>query len=432
MKRSRVNVAVSARASAVERLIWWALATAIVISALITSGGEDVYRFPQFLAVEASGIILFALCAIQTLLQPGRGVFERLTAHRLTVIIVIAAVAWTALTTATSTQRAVSMTTLVWVSTCAAFFLAALAVVERRTIGAAAIPLIPAVANAIVAILQRLQIWSPFLFPETLPLRLRVAGFAGNPNDLGGYLLFPILAAVVLAIIHSGRLRVLYAVVAAIIGAGLVATATITSLVALIAALAVLTVNLSRRAAVWLAIGAVVAGLATMAIDRELASRMTAIVTNLRSGDVQAGTSLRLQSFSAAWLMIQDHPLTGVGPGCFGFSYLPYSVLSFGDHPEFVESPGNFRDVHNDHLQFLATTGIPGYALFLVALWQVARRSFRAEGEDARRRFVKIFAFPHVVGVAVLALGHFPFELAATTCVILYYAAVVLAWSRVS
>jgi O-antigen ligase len=98
-------------------------------------------------------------------------------------------------------------------------------------------------------------------------------------------------------------------------------------------------------------------------------------------------------------------------------------------HPEFMSSEENFHDVHNDHLQILATTGVPGYLLFLAALWQLARVSFDAHADgDTRTRFARRFAFPAAAAFVVLTLAQFPLELSAPTLQALFFAALTVAW----
>jgi len=345
--------------------------------------------------------------------------------------IALGAVTWTAITTLTSTQKTLSLETLLWVGCCCAFFLISVALSEPRPLGVVAIALVPALINATVAILQRLGIWNPFRFPDDLPARLRITGYLGNPNDVGGYLMLPCLAAIVLSVVHRGVARAMYAVAALLIVAGMAATETVTSVVALGAALFALILMLPHRRAVRIGAMAVMAIGIVIALQLPVAMRVREKVSEIASGRFGTATSGRTQAFLAAWAMFVDHPLVGVGPGCFGYWYLPYNMLLSGRHPEFLLTSAKFGDVHNDHLQLLATTGVLGYALLLAALWRLGAYSFGAEG-DRRQRFVRLFAAPAAVGIATLTLGQFPMELAAPASSILYFAALVVAWSRAS
>lgn len=430
MKRRRTDpVRHDESPSPAESVIWLALQAALVVIALISSSGRDVYRIPKQLVLEGTAIVLFAACAIVSLLAPRRGILQRLRKHRWELGIVLGAVTWTAITTLTSTQRTLSLETLIWVACCGAFFLVTLALGEPRPTGVIAIALVPAMINSIVAILQRQEIWNPFRFPDELPSRLKITGYLGNPNDLGGYLLLPCLAAIIASVVFKGRARLFYAVAALVTLAGLAASETLTALIALGVALSVWIVMLPHRNSARIAaVGAMTLGL-VVALQLPVAARVRDKVADLFAGRINQATSGRTQGFYAAWEMFTEHPLLGVGPGCFGYWYAPYNAELTGEHPEFLLTTSKFGDVHNDHLQLLATTGLPGYALLLAALWRLGTYSFGPQA-DRRQRFARLFAVPAAAGVATLTLGQFPLELAAPASSLLYFAALAVAWSR--
>jgi hypothetical protein len=316
-------------------------------------------------------------------------------------------VVWTLITTLTSTQRLLSAETLVWVVCCAMFFLSAVALVESRSVHILLLPLIPAVVNAVIAILQRQQIWNPFVFTADMSLRLRTIGLLGNPDDVGALLVVPVVAAVVLMIEHRGALRFLYGTMFGIIGAALLTTETLSALVAAGAAMLALLLRMPRKIALVLMLIVALSIGAGLAVHLPIVERV-AVVTRL---------------FAAGNL----HAAVGVGPGCFGFWYVPYWVSLFPSHPEFILVTDHFAESHNDHLQILATTGLGGYIVFWAALWRLASRRRPADSEP-QARFVRTFAVPSAIAVGVLTLGLFPLELAAPTSVILYFAGVVTSW----
>jgi O-antigen ligase len=109
-----------------------------------------------------------------------------------------------------------------------------------------------------------------------------------------------------------------------------------------------------------------------------LTQRVASITNNLRLFDVRTvevtGANFavveRMAQIQAAWAMVQDHPLTGVGPGNYtlayeggaGFATQPYLL-----HPWYT-SRGH---AHNYYLHIAAEAGIMGalaYLLLLVAL----------------------------------------------------------------
>jgi hypothetical protein len=430
MKRRRTDLVPHDESpSPAESVIWLALQAALIIIPLASSSGRDVYRTPKLLILEGTAIVLFAGCAIVSLLAPRRGILQRLRRHRWPLGITLGVVVWTGITTMTSTQRTVSTETLLWVVCCAAFFLVSAALSEPRPLGMVAIVLAPALINSVVAILQKLRIWNPFRFPDDLPERLKITGYLGNPNDLSGYLLLPCLAAIILSVVHKGRARLLYALSALVIIGGLAASETLTALIALAVALSAVILLLPRKKSARIAAMAAMTFGLVVFLQLPVAARVRDKVSDVLAGRLGEATSGRVQGFIAAWKMFLDHPLLGVGPGCFSYWYLPYNMQSLGEHPEFLNISGKFGDVHNDHLQLLATTGLPGYALLLVALWRLGIHSAGPQA-DRKQRFVGLFAAPAAVGIATLTLGQFPLELAAPTSSILYFSALVIAWSR--
>jgi amino acid transporter len=108
---------------------------------------------------------------------------------------------------------------------------------------------------------------------------------------------------------------------------------------------------------------------------------------------------------------------------------MPYKVQLNRDHIEFLPFGENFGEAHNDHLQTLAVAGLPGYALFIVALVVLGRRSLRRD-HDEPRTFASVAALPVVVAFAVVALAQFPLSLAAPMSVALHYAALIVAGAK--
>jgi O-antigen ligase len=428
MKRGPANQSQTrVRASFAESLIWLALQAVVVAIPLLYSHGRDVYRLPKLLLFEAAAMILFAACVAVSLL--GRsGILQRLMKHRWPLWIAVAAVAWTALTTLTSTQRAISLETLLWVACGAAFFLVSVALTEPRPLAVAAIALVPAIINAAVVILQRLQIWNPFRFSEEIELRLRVIGFIGNSNDVAGYLVLPCLAAIVLSILRSGLARVLYAMAALLLVAGIAVSETMTAAFAVAAALVVIILMVSRRRGVLIALAATMVLVVMVSLQLPAVARLRDKLSDAFNGRFDIATSGRIQGLASAWVMFREHPLTGVGPGCFAYWYLPYNIQLSGTHPEYMNTSSKFGDVHNDYLQLLATTGLPGSCLLLVALWRFGAYSSRTAATP-RQRFVHLFAAPAAIAVAILTMGQFALELATQTSTFLYFAAIAAAWS---
>jgi O-antigen ligase len=141
-------------------------------------------------------------------------------------------------------------------------------------------------------------------------------------------------------------------------------------------------------------------------------------------------TSFRLPAYAVAWDMFRERPLLGVGPGSYRALYMPYKIQLDVRRPEWIRvGHQSFGQAHNDHLQILAETGLPGYLLFLGALVFLARLSFARSGLDTpNAQFATTFAFPAAVAFFVLALAHFPMQLTSNLVPAAYLAALCISW----
>jgi O-antigen ligase len=147
--------------------------------------------------------------------------------------------------------------------------------------------------------------------------------------------------------------------------------------------------------------------------------------------DYQRLFSERLLPFLAAAEMFRDHPLLGVGPGCFRYHFMAYRVALSEKYPaEWTRGwPMNWGAVHNDHLQVAAEAGGVGYALFLTSLGLLVRRS---PAEPASRaEFARALRWPLAAAIFVVCLAQFPLELAAPRLMFLTLGALCVTWNRI-
>jgi O-antigen ligase len=116
-------------------------------------------------------------------------------------------------------------------------------------------------------------------------------------------------------------------------------------------------------------------------------------------------TSIRWSLAGSALSMAQDHPMLGVGLGGFGALYPSHGavVRSAGGTPLRVESP------HNESLQVLAETGLPGLiaGVWVVAAAATVARRLRRSPDRAVRRAALALGLS-LVGFAVDAALGFP------------------------
>jgi len=149
-------------------------------------------------------------------------------------------------------------------------------------------------------------------------------------------------------------------------------------------------------------------------------------------GGLENASSGRVAPALAAWEMFRDHPWTGVGPGAYHYGYTAYKTRVWERYGNAIRgtTPTTFGDAHNDHLQLLAETGVPGYLLFLgviAALWLAVRQG---SGDDVRSRIARTLVVPVSGTFLMLALAQFPLHLAVTRHLLVTFAGLAIGWSR--
>lgn len=400
--------------------------TALLLPLTVDPAGLDSFRLPKELIFRASAI---ALAIIGTFAITAHARFHRIKPLLREPVIALSllVVAWTLVTTVTSTNRLLSLQAMITVVSSAIFFSAAYLTLREKRFVALDAALAPAVINAIVIALQEYGIWQPFKFPEQAAGHLSSSALIGNPNDVGSYLVVPAVAATVASATTKGYRRLGYSVVASIVVFGLITSATRTAIIAFIVAMAVFIAAGSVRRA------AIVTALLIVSISvlvwpgTSMGKRMYGLIRAARERHFDVVFSERLVPFLAAVDMFRDHPVIGVGPGCFKFQYMAYRVALTTKYPrEWTQGFAmNWGEVHNDHLEILAETGAPGYILFLSAaalLVIPVLRDRRLDSRDPGERLARHLALPLAVVVFVVALGQFPLQLAAPRLNILYFA----------
>jgi len=431
--RLRTSGAGPQRRIAAAKLPWMlAVATTLLVPIAMSLRGQDPFRLPKNLLLLAFAITIAAAAIVVWLRGSTRD--PQSGAVRTVPLIAIGSVCWAAVASLFSTNHALSHRAILWVAAVAIFACAVDLGGRARGTLAIAWPLIPAAINAAIFLLQRFHVWNPMTFPEDLPDHMRYTALLGNPDDVGGLLVAPALAAVALVLCDRRR-RPLWIPAAMLLLAG-IATGRLTSLLACGAGLLVMGFVRSRKVGAIATALLVVGGTALVVADPPMRARATSIANALRAHDYAEATSGRITAFVSASMMAIDHPFFGVGPGCFRWAYFEYKVAAERAHPSLAKAWSadyNFGEAHNDHLQTLAESGLPGYALFVTALVAVAassRRKKNSENEDEMERdtLVRTLALPTSVAIAILCLAHFPLHLAASTVTIVYIATLCVTW----
>ncbi|HEV7765230.1 MAG TPA: O-antigen ligase family protein [Thermoanaerobaculia bacterium] len=390
----------------------------VILPMTVVPGGADRFRLPKELLFRGEAIVLFALMLLRArnLRLP-----VRLSEWRREHLLAAAIVVWSIIVTATSTHRALSIDSLITILAAAVIFLATCIAAESLSHRAVDLLMPACCVNAVITILQENGIWSPIPVTEG---HYGAVGLMGNANDVGTFLAAPAVAAVVMAVTFTGKRRWLYLAIANLLVAGMIASATRTALIAFVAAMIVLAIVQARRAAVVIAVVLVVVGLAVMSPATTLGRSARELGRAAVDRNYQLLFSERLLPFLAAVEMTRDHPVAGVGPGCFRFHYMSYRVaLEEKYPPEWTRGyPMNWGAVHNDYLQVAAETGVIGLLLFLAAIAiLVARR-----GPPQEATFAGTLRWPLATVIFVVCLAQFPLELAAPRLMFITLGAVCL------
>lgn len=428
MKKRRPTETAKAR----HQFSWSTLIIAItllIVAVIFDVYGKDNFRLPKELAFRTSAIALLLVFAFWT---TRRNVDFAATVRRQlrdpAVILIAAIVAWSVITTQTSTNRFLSQESLITVIASIVFFFGCRAALRHRPALLLGIVFFAAGTNALIAVLQRTNIWQPFL-SATGGGDVGTIALLGNPNDVGTFLLIPAVAAFVAATGSSGTRRTVYLFVAGALLLGLIASGTRTAIGAYM--LAVGTAAIDARG--WVRRAAFVTAIAVLFVilwpGTELGRRYWGIVQAALEGRPSVAFSERVPAILAAIEMFRENPVFGTGPGTFKWLYMRVRLNLPDRYPTNWISgyPANFVEAHNDHLQVAAETGFPGYALFLAAALLAFRPPKRlticAASEIGYR-----LRLPLLVGLLTVMIAQFPLQLAAPRTMILFFAAFCSSW----
>lgn len=405
---------------------WVIAGTVLLLPVAFLVPSEEAFRTPKDLLFRLEWIVLLTIFACAAILG-GFRVRWREAVRRPWVVWITAMLGWGVVTTLTSIQPSRSATALLYAAAMAFTFAVTVYLAKREEVAFAAIAFVPAVANVIVLILQIAGLWTPV--PGDPMSGWRPTGLIGNPNDTGGYFVFVAVAATALAL-ASPRWRLVAAATAVSSCLGILMTATLSAMIGLTAGLTVLAGMKSWRLLVALVVAGVLIAALALGVYPPVQQRAEQFTRAASAGDLDRVFSFRFLGYLTAWEMVRENPILGLGPGSYAAGYFDYRQKAEERHPFLRTSIArafNFGEAHNDHLQILAQTGFPGYAVFLAGLYLAGRISFR-RGESEKRRFAHFVALPLVVSFAVMALAQFPLELTALLHTLVFYLALAFAW----
>ncbi len=403
----------------------------LIVSTVIGWYSLHVFRGPKEIAFRTEAILAVVILVFAaTTIGSGWRVLIR-DVGRFEVLLPLAIVGWTVVTTVVSTNRALSEESLVTVLAAAVIFLATRRVAPHLPLLALDVCLGIASINAIFVAVQEYVGWNPFYFPPEARGHITGTALVGNPNDVGSYLAGPLIAAIVAVLEVPGRRRIPYGIATIVLSAGVLASGTRTAIVAAVCgAIVVALLRPMRQALVVLLVTVITLGL-VLRPSTTMGQRTRALVQAASERRYDVLLSDRLPAFLTAIDMLRSRPIWGVGPGTFKYHFMDARMaLETRYPPAWTQGwPQNFGETHNDHLQTAAETGVPGYLLFLTA---VALVGFRGRGEqvagDVKAQVGRALRAPLATTFFVLCLAQFPLQIAAPRLMFITLAAVALGW----
>lgn len=279
--------------------------------------------------------------------------------------------------------------------------------------------LIPATLLGVIGILQSTGLWQPLsLLGIEADARLAMTSTAGNPGDLGAYLVLPCLLAqwlLLRALRTDERSRPAVwgaaGALAVCLGA-LVLSQTLAALAALAAGTLLLWgLALPRRQALLAGAALATAVVALVLAVAPLRERVVAKTRQALEGDWNAVLTNRLDGWRAAVWMLEKNPLTGVGHGAYRPEFVPAKLSLLSRGAEFspdLQQQVVFANAHNEYLEVGAEWGVPGLLALAGALWVLLRALRRGAPPPGDRAL----AWAGTAALSVLAFAHFPFRIA--------------------
>lgn len=419
---SRVNSSkAGVRANTAER--WGALLVGLLVLAVpivVMPSARDSFALPKLVVAQVLGLASLVLLAFKLLSQRHIAPW-RVPVIRATVpFVVVAAFGWFF-----SAHRIIAGQGLIALAIGAACLMGwSIGIRARRLSRLLTLLTVPGAILALIALLQALKLFQPFVLMTRG--RLAITSLAGNVGALGAFLVLPLLIAQTR--LRSERRRSWrwwwFVTVIVLVVAGLASTQTLTPMIAAGAGSALLWyVLLPRRR--WFALAAsllVVGGLMVAGVS-PLRVRAVQKWHAVRSANINALLSGRLDGWRAAVWMIKRHPLLGVGEGAFVTEFVPakLALLNQGARFDVHQATPVFSHAHNEFLEVGADLGILGLAGLAWALFVLGRSALAASGGAASERAL---IWAGLLALALLSLADFPFHLALLG----YPAVLFLAW----
>lgn len=429
MQSSHVNVFGRFGLFLTQRLSQWTwglvVASLWLTQTVVTPSAKDSFRLPKDLIVRAEASVLFGLILVAVVLGKRP---EVKALWRVEVVLPISIVMWTLVTTVFSTNRRLSIYAVAWTCQFVLIFWTTCYLIQRRSAREAVnMLLVPGCVNAAVLLSQASGLWNPFTFAASEAKILQRSALIGNPNEVGSYLV-PILIVAATASATFAERRGVYVATTAVLSLALLVARSETAIMAGIVGVGALIALRSKTGGIVFLVSLVLLITGAVVISTPVAHSVEKTLYQLRTGQFDVLLSHRLSSFVVAWELVKTYPVFGAGPGTFHWHYFDTRLAVGNRYSTLLDTQPaalRFSEVHNDHLEILGETGIPGYLLFLASLWALAKQSLATStaNELDQDRVSRLLSLPLALSLFVLALAQFPLQTAATTSVFVYAAA---------
>ncbi len=404
-------------------LMVWLLFLAVPLAFSRTA--HDSFRLPKLLLAEFLGLVSLLLLAprLRSLERVDWRAFFRQPV--VLVVLPILLVASSGLITSEHTQHVREALVSLWIgAACLVGWSLALSTDEHRKLLRGLI--LPATVLSALAVLQFYGWFTPFEFERNVSVRIGLTSFAGGAFDLAAFLVLPCLfVQVSLHQQASTRKRLVLAAAAVVCLYALVASQTLTALLAFTVGSLVLWLRrLPRRR--FLSLAAVITLLAVgLGIGfTPLRKRLDRKLDSLLSSDFNQVLTGRLDGWRAAVWMLRQEPLAGVGHGAYRAEFGTAKEALWRRGVAFYRSQHRvyFTNAHNDVLEAMAEWGVPGV---VVLMWGgfVLIRSLVHLSKVGERADIELMSAGLVV-LVILALTNFPFRIA----IVAYPAILFLSW----
>lgn len=352
--------------------------------------------------------------------------------ERAVFAIAIAGIVWGVITTLASTHRLLSIGSLAGIVAAIVLFLVIWFAAPRVNLFAIDVLVVAAAVNGVLVTLQEKSIYNPFDYNPLLSVHLASTALLGNPNIVGSYLALVALILIAAATTIRGFRRVWYLAGACCAILGMLMSDTETAVVTLAAGVGLLAIGRSWKRGIALGVAVIVLLGIGVALRIPVVVELAALPKRISQHGLEVALSGRVAPSLVALRETKAHPISGIGPGTYGYHFMPErSRLTEESNGRVSMGLGmNFGEVHNDHLQILAETGIPGYLLFLGGVLAIVLAVLRTNGTGDRARLARTLAIPLAGAFLVLCLAQFPLQIAVTRHLILTMAGLIVGWSR--